>query len=70
MHCCWGGLHAWLVGGMHGWWGGMCGWWGACMVVGGMHGCQGGVHGCGGRACLPGACVGYDEIRSMSVLKN
>ena len=67
-----------VMGGMHGC--GECAWlWGVCMVVGGMHGCGGGhvwlqgsawlwgvcmvvggVHGCGG------ACVGYDEIRSMS----
>ena len=73
----WGG-GAWLQGGMHGCRG--CAWlWGACMVVGSVHGCggcawlwgacvvvgghvwlQGGVHGCGG------ACMGYDEIRSMS----
>ena len=75
------GGHAWspgacmVVGGMHG-----C--WGACMVAGGhvwlpggMHGCQGvcmvagGVHGCWGvGVCMVGrgACVGYDEIRSMS----
>ena len=59
-----GGGHAWLLGGMHGYWGacmvaGEHAWlWGmyvvarglgACVVArGGMHGCQGGVHGCGG----------------------
>ena len=102
-----GGLHAWLLGGVHG-----CS--GACMVaLGGVHGCSGGhawlppgvcmvapggvcgcsrgcmvaqgVNGCswggmggffwgGMRSCFlgghawffPGACIGYDEIRSMS----
>ena len=63
----WGG-HAWLLGeacvvarGMHGCWGhawlqGGHAWLqgGLCMVAGGMSGCSG------------GACVGYDEIRSMS----
>ena len=57
--------------------GGMCGrgwhvWWqGVCMVSGG-HVWQGGMHG-GGHAWWQGvvcgggeACVGYDEIRSMS----
>ena len=60
------GGHAWLLGGMHG-----C--WGVCMVAGGVHGCRGacvaveGMHGCGGCAWWWwGACVGYDEIRSMS----
>ena len=70
--------HAWLQEGMcgcggHVWLQGVCMvvgeghvWLqGACMVVGGMCGCgggvvAGGVHGCGG------ACIGYDEIRSMS----
>ena len=68
---CWGacmvtkGEHAWLWGGMCGCWGGMhgcqgaCGCWGACMVAGG-HAWLGGMCGRGG------ACVGYDEIRSMS----
>ena len=46
--------HAWLPGGMRG-----C--WGACVVAGG-----GGMHGCWGHVWLPGACIGYDEIRSMS----
>ena len=69
----WGGMHG-CRGGMHGCKGGMCGcrghaclWaamcgcgghvWlqGVCMVVG-----EGGMHGC------RGACIGYDEIRSMS----
>ena len=51
---------AWLPGGMHGCWGGgMCGWegmldWGPCVVAGGMRGCEG------------GACIGYNEIQSMS----
>ena len=43
--------------GMHGFFlGGMHGFWGGCVVV---HGCWG-VNGC------RGACIGYDEIRSMS----
>ena len=69
----WGGMHG-CRGGMHGCEGGMCGcrghaclWaamcgcgghvWlqGVCMVVG-----EGGMHGC------RGACIGYDEIRSLS----
>ena len=45
---------------------------GACVVVGGMHDCKGHAwlgacmvaEGC---AWLQGACMGYDEIRSMSV---
>ena len=57
MHGCQG--HAWLLGvwlqwGMHGCGGGMCG-------------CQGGMCSCG--VCVVaggGACIGYDEIRSMS----
>ena len=69
MHGCWehvwllgvcmvAGGHAWLLGGVHG-----------CQ---GMHGCRGacvavGVRGCGVCAWWQGgACVGYDEIRSMS----
>ena len=42
------------------------------MVAGGVHGCWGhawllgGMHGCGGHAQLWGACIGYDEIRSIS----
>ena len=75
VHGCWGacmvaGGHAWLEG---------CAWLqGACMVAGGglLGVCMvtgehvwllgvclvaGGVHGCWG-----GACVGYDEIQSMS----
>ena len=64
-----GGGHAWwqgacMVAGGHAWWQGGHVWW-----QGGMHG--GGVHGGGGCAwwgCAwhGGACVGYDEIRSMS----
>ena len=61
--------------------GGMCGcsWGGACVVAprrrvwllwGGVHGCSGGgVHGCSGGMrgfFWGGACIGYDEIRSMS----
>ena len=61
--------HAWLLWGGHVWLlgGGMCG-----CSRGGMHGCSGGVHvvALGKGACVvaPGgvACVGYDEIRSMS----
>ena len=47
-----------VVGGMHGcmgvWLRGTCMLQGACVVAGGMHG------------CWQGACVGHDEIRSMS----
>ena len=39
--------------------GGMCGEKGACMAKGGMHGK-------GGHAWQRGACMVYDEIRSMS----
>ena len=53
VHGCWG-VCVWLLGGMRG-----CQWvhgcWGVCMVVGG--------------ACMVvggGACMGYNEIRSMS----
>ena len=60
--CAWllrGGC-AWLLGGGHVW-----------FFPGGMHGFSwGGMHGCSwGDACFfpgGGACVGYDEIRSMS----
>ena len=71
-----------MVAGRHAWlWGVMCGCGGSCVVVGGdMCGCgghaclRGDVHGCkgvcvvaGGCMCsCGGACVGYDEIRSMS----
>ena len=54
------GGHAWLLGGMCGCLGGMYGCWGcawlprACVVARGMHSC-------GERAC-----VGLDEIQSMS----
>ena len=34
-------------------------------LQGGMCGCRGDMGGCGG-ACMVGACMGYDEIRSMS----
>ena len=70
------GGHAWLLGVWRGCWGAACMVGGACMVamghawlLGGMHGCQEGVHGCGGACMVAGgchACVGYDEIRSMS----
>ena len=52
--------HAWLPDG--------CAWlWGACVVAGGMCGCGGHAWLLGGmvRGC-EGACIGYDEIRSMS----
>ena len=53
-----GGGHAWLLGAC------VVGG-GACVVVGAcVHGCRGGMHG-GGGAC-GGACMEYDEIRSMS----
>ena len=53
-----GGGHAWLLG--------ACVVGGACVVVGAcVHGCRGGMHG-GGGACGGGACMEYDEIRSMS----
>ena len=50
------GRHAWLLGGGYVWLleGGVPGCWG------GMCGCQGGMRGCWE------ACIGYDEIRSMS----
>ena len=55
--------------------GGMRGCGGACVVAGGAWLWEGGVHGwgacvvVGGHVCVVagvGACVGYDEIRSMS----
>ena len=69
-----------VAGGMHGGMGMHdrgCAWWqGACMVAGGgMHGRRGACMVAGGHAwwcsegaCMVagGACVGYDEIRSMS----
>ena len=60
MHGC--GGHAWLLGGMHG-------YWGACVVAGGHAWLPGGVLGCCGvGVCMVGrgACVGYNEIRSMN----
>ena len=66
--CVVAGRHAWLLGGV-------CGCWRVCMAAGGgMCGCGGhawlqGGHGCGGRGhaqLREGACMGYDEIRSMS----
>ena len=63
MHGC--GGHAWLQGNMHGCRGHA--WlWGACMVVGGMCGCGGHAWLQGGHVCLRRACMGYDEIWSMS----
>ena len=75
-----GGGHAWLLGGggaggMHGCSGGCAWFWGVCMVVGGNVWLPGGHAWLrwGGRAWLwgacmvvGGACVGYDEIRSIS----
>ena len=71
-----------VVGGMHGCWGvcmaaggrgyawlpGMCMVTrGMCVVVGGMRGCWGECVVARGHAwLLEGACIGYDEIRSMS----
>ena len=65
--CVVAGGHAWLQGG-HAWLpGGMCGCQGAsvvargaCMVAGVC------VHGCGGCVVVEGACIGYDQIWSMS----
>ena len=64
-----GGWRLWLwgacvaVGGMRG-----CG--GHVWLLGGMCGCREGMHGCGGACMVAGgmvvACIGYDEIRSMS----
>ena len=69
------GEHVWLLGG------GMCGCQAeACVVAGDMHCCQGacvivgacmvagGMHGCWGHTWSlgGGACMGYNEIRSMS----
>ena len=53
--------HAWLQGGLHGCRGLVHTYRGSCMVAGG-------VHGCGGHAWCQGvgACMKYDEIRSMS----
>ena len=46
---------------------GMHGCRGTCMVAGGCAWLQGGMHGCGGGVHGGGgACMGYDEIRSMS----
>ena len=70
-----------VVGGMCGCWGACVVAGGACMVAGGMHGCRGACVVAGGHAWLLGgfvvaggggvhgywgACIGYDEIRSMS----
>ena len=75
--CAWlQGGHVWLwwacmaVGGVHG-----CGGQGVRGCGVGMRGCQGGMRGCGGHAWLWGgrgmrgcwgACVGHNEIWSMS----
>ena len=53
---------AWLVGGMHGWWGACVVARGAC-VVARVGAC---VVARGEHVWLWGACVGYDEIQSMS----
>ena len=65
--CMVAGGHAWLLGG-HAWLLGVC-----MVAVGhvwllwGVHGCQGGMHGCWGAFMVTRrACVGYDEIWSMS----
>ena len=60
--CVIAGGHAWLLGGacMVAK-GGMCGCWGHAWLLGGVRGCGGGM--CGWRG---DACVGYDEIRSMT----
>ena len=52
--------YAWLPGGM-------CGFQGVCVVARGCAWLLGGMHGCQG-ACMVagGACMGYDEIQSMS----
>ena len=68
---CMVGWHAWLLGGVHGCWG--AAWLqGACVVARGHAWLPGGMHGWG-HAWLPGACmvvgvacVGYNEIWSMS----
>ena len=64
--CVVAGGHVWLQVGM-------CGCGGMCMVAGGAWLWEG-VRSCGGHVWLPGgacmavvgACIGYDEIRSMS----
>ena len=61
------GGHVWLPGGVRGYrgcaWlpGGVHGWWGACVVARGACVVARGEH-----VWLWGACVGYDEIQSMS----
>ena len=65
-----------VVGGVRGCWGGMhgCGGLRGYRGLGGMHGCGGGMHGCRGACVVAGgtcmvageACMGYDEIQSMS----
>ena len=53
---------------MRGCGGGMCGCRGVCEAVGGVHGSGGGRHTWLRGACMVagGACIGYDEIRSIS----
>ena len=60
--CVVGGGHAWLPGGVHGCWGCVVGR-GHAWLLGGMRGCREGACMVVGRG---GACIGYDEIRSMS----
>ena len=66
VHGCWGVSVCFFPGGVHGFFWGGCAWF----LPGGMHGfCWGGMHGfCQGGMLVfsGGACVGYDEIRSMS----
>ena len=64
MHGCQGGMRG-CRGSMH-CWGGMHGCQGVCMVVGGMCGCWGHAWLLGACVVTRGACMGYDEIRSMS----
>ena len=78
VHACWGACvvgggvcgcqgACMVAGGMHG-----C--WGHAWLLGGMCGHMGGMHSCGGHVWLwgvcvvagGGACMGYNEIRSMS----
>ena len=75
VHGCWGrvvagvcmvaGGHAWLPGGVHGCQGCMVARGHAWLLDGG-HACPGGMHVWGHAWLLGGACVGYDEIQSMS----
>ena len=71
--CVVAGVCAWLQGGPAWLPGGACVVGGACMVArgpaslpGGMHGCWGACMVARGHVWLAGACIGYDEIWSMS----